>query len=211
MERSRWTLRARHHRWLVGRISERPGRGEYSDASPCSDTNQDEHSHSGDEQGLAHVNFPLHPARRQSSSIRKFGMCPKSQIDSFRENAPGVNHGWRYAVVCANGCVWPQPDDGDSASQRRVMLAEFQGVVCCSSPSVGRGPKPRMNCLPYALYSERVHEIQSVFTNPLGEYPVFIAPEENKNAEEDLSYPFCRCSARIWNCCAGGCERPRWR
>ena len=98
IQRSKWSLRARHHRhwWLIARTSKRTGGGRFSAADPpCSDTNQDQGSNGSDEQGdLTHVNSPLHsnhptPTRTQLNSIRIFGVCPRSQIDLLRENAFG--------------------------------------------------------------------------------------------------------------------------
>ena len=64
IQRSKWTLRARHHRhwWLIARTSKRTGGGRLTAADPpCSDTNQDQGSNGGEQQSnVTHVNSPLH-------------------------------------------------------------------------------------------------------------------------------------------------------
>src|SRR5439155_9798010 len=54
IQRSKWTLRTRHHRqwWLIASTSKRTGGGRFSAANPpCSDTNQDQGRNGSDEQG----------------------------------------------------------------------------------------------------------------------------------------------------------------
>ena len=66
--RGRQILCTDHHRkWIDGRTSKRTGRSPCSDANPCSNANQEQHSNTGENADLAHVNPPLHSAHRSAS------------------------------------------------------------------------------------------------------------------------------------------------